>query len=68
MTPAATESLVANTPTGHFAPDEADFEASITGIRTATARFITRAVFTTCGRNILPAPGGSHWNTEPLLP
>ena len=50
---------VANTPTGHFAPDEADFEASITGIRTATARFITRAVFTTCGRNILPAPNSS---------
>ena len=29
--------------------------ASRKGIRYATARFITRALFTTCGRNILPA-------------
>ena len=37
----------------------ARFSASISGSRIATAFFITRALFTTCGRNILPAPNSS---------
>src|SRR5205809_483253 len=40
-----------------FAP--ADFSASMNGSKYATAFFITRALFTTCGRNILPAPNRS---------
>ncbi|NKA88718.1 hypothetical protein GO305_02357 [Ralstonia solanacearum] len=35
------------------------FSSSMNGIRWATACFITRADFTTCGRNILPAPNRS---------
>ena len=33
--------------------------ASMYGSNTATARFITRALFTTCGRNIRPSPNRS---------
>ena len=32
------------------------FSFSMKGVRYATAFFITRALFTTCGRNIFPAP------------
>ena len=39
-----------------FAEPEACFSASIAGCKIATAFFIVRAVFTTCGRNIFPAP------------
>src|SRR5207248_9688566 len=35
------------------------FSASMNGIRYATAFFITRALFTTCGRNIFPEPNKS---------
>ena len=35
------------------------FSASINGVKTATDFFITRALFTTCGKNILPAPNKS---------
>ncbi len=35
------------------------FSCSIKGVSTATAFFITRALFTTCGKNILPAPNRS---------
>ena len=35
------------------------FSASMNGSSQATAFFITRADFTTCGRNILPAPNRS---------
>ncbi len=35
---------------------ESPFSASMNGRRWATARFITRALFTTCGRNISPSP------------
>ena len=38
------------------AASSAAFSASINGVRCATAFFITRADFTTWGRNILPAP------------
>ena len=37
----------------------AAFSASMKGSRYATACFIARALFTTCGRNILPAPNRS---------
>ena len=32
------------------------FSSSMNGSRCATAFFIARALFTTCGRNIFPAP------------
>ena len=35
------------------------FSASMKGVNQATAFFITRALFTTWGRNILPAPNKS---------
>ena len=35
------------------------FSASMYGSRYATARFIARALFTTCGRNIFPEPNRS---------
>ena len=38
------------------ASSSARFSRSRNGTRYATARFITRALFTTCGRNILPSP------------
>ena len=37
----------------------AAFSASMNGSSTATARFIARALLTTCGRNILPWPNRS---------
>ncbi|MNZ85828.1 hypothetical protein D3C78_1046330 [compost metagenome] len=43
------------------------FSASMKGIRWATACFITRADFTTCGRNILPAPNRSPTTFMPLI-
>ena len=38
------------------ADERSVFSASMYGSRYATARFIARALFTTCGRNIFPAP------------
>ncbi|SKW46785.1 Uncharacterised protein [Mycobacteroides abscessus subsp. massiliense] len=38
------------------APSFCAFSFSMNGSRYATAFFITRADFTTCGRNIFPAP------------
>ena len=35
------------------------FSSSMNGSRYATAFFIARALFTTCGRNIFPAPNRS---------
>ena len=35
------------------------FSSSINGVSTATAFFITLALFTTCGKNIFPAPNKS---------
>ena len=35
------------------------FAASMYGVRTATLFFMTRALFTTCGKNILPTPNRS---------
>src|SRR6185437_8210943 len=40
---------------------------SMNGIRWATARFITRALFTTCGRNILPEPNRSPTTFMPSI-
>ena len=37
------------------------------GIRWATAFFITRALFTTCGRNIFPAPNRSPTTFMPAM-
>ena len=48
------------------APDSA-FSASIYGSRYATAFFITRADFTTWGRNILPAPKRSPTTFIPSI-
>ena len=48
-----------------FAP--ADFSASMNGIRYATAFFMTRALFTTCGKNILPAPNKSPTTLIPAI-
>ena len=41
--------------------------ASMYGSRCATARFITRALFTTWGRNILPAPNRSPTTPMPAI-
>ena len=41
------------------ADDCSVFSASMYGSRYATARFIARALFTTCGRNIFPEPNRS---------
>ena len=38
------------------AAERSVFSASMNGSRYATARFIARALFTTCGRNIFPEP------------
>ncbi|ETH50634.1 homocysteine S-methyltransferase [Bordetella pertussis H973] len=43
------------------------FSSSMKGIRCATACFITRADFTTCGRNILPAPNRSPTTFMPSI-
>ena len=43
------------------------FSASMKGIRWATACFMTRADFTTCGRNILPAPKRSPTTFMPFI-
>ncbi|MNP14544.1 hypothetical protein D3C76_1068760 [compost metagenome] len=43
------------------------FSSSMNGIRWATACFITRADFTTWGRNILPAPNRSPTTFMPLI-
>ncbi len=43
------------------------FSASMYGIRWATAFFITRADFTTWGRNILPAPNRSPTTFMPAI-
>ena len=37
------------------------------GSKYATAFFITRALFTTCGKNILPAPNKSPTTCMPLI-
>ncbi len=49
-----------------MSPDCA-FSASMNGTRCATACFITRADFTTCGRNILPAPKRSPTTFMPSI-
>ena len=46
---------------------ERRFSASMNGTRCATACFITRALFTTCGRNILPAPKRSPTTFMPSI-
>ncbi len=43
------------------------FSASMNGIRCATACFMTRADFTTCGRNILPEPNRSPTTFMPSI-
>jgi len=43
------------------------FSASMKGSSHATARFITRADLTTCGRNILPAPNRSPTTFMPSI-
>src|ERR1700694_1380348 len=46
---------------------DAFFSACMNGSRYATARFIARALFTTCGRNILPAPNRSPTTFMPSI-
>ena len=48
-------------------PPAADRSASRYGISTATAFFITRALLTTWGRNILPAPNRSPTMFMPAI-
>ena len=43
------------------------FSSSMKGIRCATACFMTRADFTTCGRNILPSPNRSPTTFMPSI-
>ena len=43
------------------------FSSSMYGIRNATAFFIARALLTTCGRNILPAPNRSPTTFMPSI-
>ena len=45
----------------------AAFSASMNGVRYATDFFITRADFTTCGKNILPAPNKSPTTLMPAI-
>ena len=45
----------------------AAFSASMNGVRYATDFFITRADFTTCGKNILPAPNRSPTTLMPAI-
>ena len=52
---------------GPPAASSASFSASMNGSRYATARFIARALFTTCGRNILPAPNSSPTTFMPSI-
>jgi hypothetical protein len=40
---------------------------SINGMRCATAFFMARALFTTCGRNILPSPKRSPTTVMPAI-
>jgi hypothetical protein len=42
--------------------------SSMQGTRWATADFITRADFTTCDRNILPAPGHGAEDAGEMIP
>ena len=51
----------------HARRPPAAFSFSMYGIRCATAFFITRADFTTCGRNILPAPNRSPTTFMPSM-
>ncbi len=48
-------------------PPRSAFSFSMYGIRWATACFITRADFTTCGRNILPEPNRSPTTFMPSI-
>ena len=48
-------------------PGPASCRASMNGMRWATAFFITRADFTTCGRNILPSPKRSPTTFMPSM-
>ena len=41
------------------AAEASSLAASMNGVRTATLFFMTRALFTTCGRNIFPTPNRS---------
>ena len=50
-----------------FSTPDKRFSSSINGIRCATACFITRADFTTCGKNILPAPNKSPTTFMPSI-
>ena len=43
------------------------FSASMYGVSTATLFFITLALFTTCGKNILPAPNKSPTKFIPSI-
>ncbi len=54
-------------PFGLPASPERAFSASMYGTRWPTACFITRADFTTCGRNILPAPKRSPTTFIPAI-
>ena len=54
-------------PLGLPAWPDASFSASMNGMRWPTACFITRADFTTCGRNILPAPKRSPTTFMPAI-
>ena len=48
-------------------PFASAFSASMNGSRYATARFIARALFTTCGRNIRPDPNRSPTTDIPSI-
>ena len=50
-----------------FSTPDRRFSSSMNGIKCATACFITRADFTTCGRNILPAPNKSPTTFMPSI-
>ena len=54
-------------PLGLPASPERAFSSSMNGTRWPTACFITRADFTTCGRNILPAPKRSPTTFIPAI-
>ena len=53
----------ARTPSG----PSRSFSCSMNGSRYATARFIARALLTTCGRNIFPAPNRSPTTCIPAI-
>ena len=54
-------------PAASGARPPARFSSSMKGTRWATAFFITRALLTTCGRNILPAPKRSPTTFMPSI-